>query len=65
MSFVKRFLLCAALGTSSLVLAGCYGMPAEDIPPLDEDPEVVTSEPIDGLETEPANGDTPAPVEEE
>ena len=56
MALVKRLLLLAAVGTVSIVLAGCYGVSAryrhlENFPPP---PDMGNGEPVADLETAPA-----------
>lgn len=55
MQLIKRLLLFAAVGTVSIVLAGCYGTPARyrtvDLVPQ---PGPEGSRPIPDLETAPA-----------
>jgi len=51
MGFIKRMLLLATLGSMSVVLAGCYGMPAQyynqsPYPPADLSQD---GEPVSGL----------------
>jgi hypothetical protein len=55
MRLIKRLLLFAAVGTVSIVLAGCYGVPARHrcgglVPRPDSD----SNGPIPELETAPA-----------
>jgi hypothetical protein len=57
--FIKRCLLFAALGSSSIILAGCYGMPTKYMnePPLNRAPAYIPGEPTQNLETEPVPWD--------
>jgi len=56
MPLVKRLLLLAAVGTVSIVLAGCYGQPSRYRPavPFPPPPDLGNGEPVADLETAPA-----------
>jgi hypothetical protein len=58
MSTLKTILLFLAVGTTSLMMAGCYGV---SYPSIESEDELVppASEPVEGLETQsPATPDT-------
>ncbi|NQU26114.1 MAG: hypothetical protein HQ567_32915 [Candidatus Nealsonbacteria bacterium] len=57
MAWVKRLLLLAAVGSVSIVIAGCYGQPSRYQPavPFPPPPDADNGEPIAGLETAPAS----------
>lgn len=52
MKYLKKILLGIAVGTVSMVLAGCYGSPYHSLEaaPL-KNPPTVDAEPVAGLET--------------
>jgi hypothetical protein len=54
MSTLKMILLFLAVGTASLIVAGCYGV--QHPYPLEAEDELTppASEPVEGLETQPA-----------
>ncbi len=55
MRFMKRLLLFLSVGTVSVVLAGCYGAPAEQqCGVFQPQPHPGTSQPLPDLETAPA-----------
>jgi hypothetical protein len=60
MAYVKRLLLLLAMGSVSVVLAGCYGMPVErQIAPQLRGPTAPADrEPVAGLKTVTSPGDT-------
>jgi hypothetical protein len=52
MAYVKRLLLLLAIGSVSVVLAGCYGMPAKHIIDTPFRPSTAADrEPVAGLKT--------------
>jgi hypothetical protein len=54
MSTLKTILLFLAVGTASLIVAGCYGSPYPFSTHPEDELGPPASEPVEGLETQPA-----------